>query len=63
VQNREVRKKDGAVRKAWNGKYHKRTGKPAKGRKTLGRELSEGLAEMPVRRISGSVRKKALQQG
>jgi hypothetical protein len=47
VRNREVLKKDGAVRKAGSGEYHRRAGTPLGGRKTLGREPGGTAAEMP----------------
>jgi len=39
VKDREILREDEAARKAWNGQYHGRVGKPLRGRKTLRREL------------------------
>lgn len=37
MQYREVRKKDGAVRKAWNGKYHTVDRETLMGKENLGK--------------------------
>lgn len=39
MKDREILREDGAARKAWNGQYHGRVGKPLNGRRTLRREL------------------------
>lgn len=63
MKDREVLRKDGAARKACDGEYHGRVGKPLRGRKTLRRELPSSHVEIRGKWVSGNVRSNTLERG